>query len=266
MRPVDATRLKQAGLNLHAVFDLDQLPEEMAADLRARFDPARRYRQLILIGHAGKTLWASLKASGLASADPIDDFSVRTVKDWFAEQFARPEETEEAEETGGEKTEGKPASLAALPRHAFIYPGEDAIGLQALGKLAGWHHPSPLMIGIDERWGTWFAYRAVLLADSDLETTPPRHGASPCTRCLERACAAACPAGALVGDRFALDLCIAWRARPESTCKASCLARLACPVGAEHRYEDAQIHHTYARSMQAIERYAKPQRSDHPPP
>lgn len=263
MRKLDATRLDRAGLNLQAVFDLERLPAPLAADLRARFDPARRYRQLILIGHAGRTLWSALQAegaSGPATDDPIDDFSVRTVERWLAEQFAGEEtEATRAPEEAGRKEEhgagGEADAADAAPRHAIIYPGEHAVGLQALGKLAGWHRPSPLMIGIDERWGTWFAYRVALLADTDLEPTAPVRGASPCARCAERFCAAACPAGALDGAAFALDKCVAWRKRPDSPCRTTCLARLACPVGAEHRYEEAQIRHTYSRSLQAIERY-----------
>lgn len=261
MRKLDATRLDRAGLNLQAVFDLERLPAPLAADLRARFDPARRYRQLILIGHAGRTLWTALQADDARATetdDPIDDFSVRTVERWLAEHFAqeKAEGTNAAEETGRKGKTGAEANTEnTAPRHAIIYPGEHAVGLQALGKLAGWHRPSPMMIGIDERWGTWFAYRVALLADTDLEPTPPVRGASPCARCTERFCAAACPAGALDGAAFALDKCVAWRKRPDSPCRTTCLARLACPVGAEHRYDEAQIYHTYSRSLQAIERY-----------
>lgn len=233
MTTADFSALDRAGLNLQAVFNLDGLPGEIVAQLRRHFDPAHRYRQLILIGHAGKTLWDSVKASGIESENPIDDFSVGTVGQWLATHC--PDRV-----------------------HQIIYPGDKQnvpVGLQALGKLAGWHRPSPLMIGIDERWGTWFAYRVALLADIDLEPTAPVRGASPCARCAERFCAAACPAGALDGAAFALDKCVAWRKRPDSPCRTTCLARLACPVGAEHRYEEAQIRHTYSRSLQAIERY-----------
>ena len=53
-----------------------------------------------------------------------------------------------------------------LPPQAyrFLYPGNISIGLQQLGELAGWHHPSPFAIGIDAEWGSWFAYRALVLA------------------------------------------------------------------------------------------------------
>jgi len=225
----DKAVLNEAGLNLHAVFNLEELPGEMVAELRSRFDSSQRYRQLILIGHAGKTLWESLQASGIVSDNPIDDFSVRTVEQWLAEQGAGA--------------------------HEIIYPGEQPVGLQTLGKLAGWHHPSPFMVGINEEWGTWYAYRVAVLADSDFEPTRPQESRSPCERCRDKVCIASCPGVALDGGTFVLEKCVSYRKQPSSGCRNSCLARISCPVGRQHRYCDEQIRHTYAISMKAIEQY-----------
>lgn len=230
MTPLDTTALDRAGLNLQAVFNLDALPADMAAMLRERFDPARRYRQLILIGHGGKTLWDAVQASGIASDNPIDDFSAATVTQCLAAQFPGLEQQ-------------------------VIYPSDAPIGLQALGTLAGWHHPSPLRIGINERWGTWYAYRVVVLADSDLEPSRPEQRPSPCVNCQSQACIAACPADALQDGEFSLPKCIAYRRQADSLCRTTCLARVSCPVGSEHRYSDAQLFHTYSRSLQAIAQY-----------
>ena len=229
MSPWDTSELDRAGLNLQAVFDLDGLPADMAADVRARFDPDGRYRQLILIGHAGKTLWAEVVASGIDSADPIDDFSVATVERWFARRFPGH-------------------------RRAIIHPGRNAVDLQALGRIAGWHHASPMRIGITERWGTWFAYRAVLLADTEIEPSAPMAGGSPCASCAHRVCVSRCPGSALAGGDFDLGKCVAHRKRADSSCRATCLARIACPVGSAHRYCAEQIRHAYSISMRAIER------------
>ena len=226
----DTSELDRAGLNLQAVFAVDGLPAAMAADLRARFDPDGRYRQLILIGHAGKTLWARVAASGIESADPIDDFSVDTVGRWFARQFAGH-------------------------RCAIIYPGSNAVDLQALGRIAGWHHPSPMRIGISAQWGTWYAYRVVLLADTGIAPTAPMAGESPCASCAHRICISRCPGSALDGGDFDLGKCVAHRKRVDSSCQATCLARIACPVGSDHRYCAEQIRHTYSLSMRAIERF-----------
>jgi len=230
MRAGDFTALNGAGLKLQAVFDLDRLPVEMAAALRGRYDPAHRYRQLILIGHGGTSLWEAVEASGMRSENPIDDFSVRTVERWFAEQF--PDTARQ-----------------------IIYPGDIPADLQALGRIAGWHHASPFMLGINADWGTWFAYRVVLLAATDLEPTRPVEGKSPCARCADKPCIAACPAGAMDGGSFALDKCIGYRRQASSRCKATCVARISCPVGSAHRYGDKQMRHAYSISLREIERH-----------
>ncbi|WP_265941799.1 hypothetical protein [Dechloromonas sp. A34] len=225
MNTPDFTLLNEAGLNLQAIFNIDTLPAKMKADIRQRFDTEQRYRQLILIGHGGKAMWTAMKAAGVAAEHPIDQFSIAITERW----------------------------LGGL-RHAIVYPAETSVGLQALGKLAGWHHASPFMVGINETWGSWYAYRVVVLTDSDFVPTPPQVTTSPCTACLDQPCLAACPAGALNGG-FDLQKCIAYRKTPTSRCKATCVARITCPVASDHRYSDEQIAHTYSISMRMIERY-----------
>jgi hypothetical protein len=226
MKAPDFTQLIDAGLNLQAIFNIDDLPDELAADIRKRYDPERRYRQLILIGHGGTRLWDAVKAADITSDNPIDDFSIRTTEEWLAGT-----------------------------RHAIVYPGEGSIGLQTLGKLAGWHHPSPFMVGINASWGSWYAYRVVALADSDFTPSKVLSSQSPCQTCQTRICIASCPANALASDTFDLKKCIAYRKLAASRCRASCVARVSCPAGAEHRYCDEQIRHTYSISMRMIEQY-----------
>ena len=226
MKAPDFTLLNDAGLNLQAIFNIANLPADLAADIRQRFDPECQYRQLILIGHGGKALWASLKASGINSENPIDDFSSEKLRQ----------------------------SLAGH-RHALIYPATDSVGLQALGKLAGWHHTSPFMVGINQTWGSWYAYRAVALSDTDFAPTPPLVSVSPCTTCREPPCISACPAKAVSDGPFDLKKCVAYRKQPASLCRETCQARISCPVASEHRYDDEQIRHTYSISMRMIEQY-----------
>ncbi len=230
MIAADFSMLDRVGLNLHAVFDVDALPCAMQARLRECTGPAQRYRQLVLIGNAGPRLWASVKAAAPAAADPIDEFSIRSVAQWFAAHFGD------------------------LPHHR-LYPGEALVDLQGLGELAGWHHPTPFKVGIQQRWGTWFAYRVALLADTALAPTEARRGASPCDTCRDTPCIPACPAGAMAGGEFSLASCIAYRRQPASRCAATCVARLSCPVGAEHRYAEEQIRHGYSNSLKMIEWY-----------
>ncbi|BAL26458.1 hypothetical protein [Azoarcus sp. KH32C] len=230
MTRTDFRVLDDAGLTLQAVFDVAELPADIRDKLRSRFDPEARYPQLILVGHAGRRMWEHVRATRGDSLDPVDDYSVAAVERWFAE--ACP---------GRDKR--------------LIYPGDTVIDLLALGRLAGWHHPSPFMIGIQQDWGTWFAYRVVMLADTDLAPSPALTAPSPCASCSDRACVSACPAGAVSPDGFSLDKCVAYRRQPSSACRETCLARVACPVGARHRYDEDQLRHTYTLSLQAIERY-----------
>lgn len=224
MTGADFGALDRAGLNLQAVFDLGQLPADRVAELRKHFDPAARYRQLILIGHGGRRLWEAVGESGIGGEHPIDEFSTSTATQWFAAQFP------------GRRCE-------------IVYPGSFPVGLQALGTLAGWHHASPFMVGINEAWGTWYAYRVVLLADTDLPPSPPMTGESPCLSCGDKACVASCPAAALDGAGFSLEKCSSYRRAAGSRCATSCVARIRCPVASGHRYDDEQIRHSYSKSL-----------------
>lgn len=227
MSAADFRSLNDVGLNLQAIFNVPELPEALVADIRQRFDPAAQFRQLILIGHGGKRLWEAVKESGNASPDPIDDFSAASVRDWLGE----------------------------VP-YRLIYPAEESIGLQALGKLAGWHHASPFMVGINAAWGSWYAYRVVALAATNYAVTPGADFANPCLTCDGKPCIPACPAEAVSSGAFKLEKCIAWRKLPDSPCQSSCLARIACPVAVEHRYPPEQIRHAYTISLRMIEQHA----------
>ena len=226
----DNALLNSVGLNRQAVFNIDDLPVEIATPILASCTSVHSYRQLILIGHAGRQLWQSLKVSGIDSENPIDDFTIQTVRRWFAECHAKN-------------------------TYEIIYPGACAIGLQRLGQLAGWHHATPFMVGIDREWGSWYAYRAVLLADTEFEPSKPIESESPCKTCSDRICIASCPAAALEGGHFDLGKCVSYRKQAESSCKTTCLARVSCPIGSVHRYCDEQIQHSYSISMRAIEQY-----------
>ena len=222
-QPFPAVALDRCGLNRQYIFDLADLPTEISATL----GETAPYRQLILIGHGGKTLWECVKAARIAGDNPIDDFSVQAIEQCFAKHL--------------------PGN-----RYRIIYPGEHPVGLQQLGKLAGWHHAAPFMVGIDPEWGSWYAYRAVVLADTDFCPSQAVDRNSPCASCHAKPCITACPAGAMEGGSFALEKCIAYRKREDSQCKHTCLARIACPVGSEHRYDDDQMRHSYSISLAII--------------
>lgn len=223
--------LDDAGLNRQHVFDLSRLPAEVLAPLSA----SPHERQLILFAHAGRRLWSRVQDEGIVSAHPIDDYSVGKVERWFAQALPRA-------------------------RYRFVYPrglrpGQH-VGLQTLGALAGWHHASPFMVGIDSTWGSWFAYRAAVLADTDLPASPTVDHGHPCESCRSKACIDACPAHALDAGTLDMHKCREQRLLDGSPCALTCLARQACPVGIEHRYDDSQIRHSCAGSLRVLRRIA----------
>ena len=219
--------LNDVGLNCHAVFNLADLPPEARAILSERCPQSANYRQLLLIAHGGRNFWQALQTAGITSEHPVDDFTVASIKGFFT-------------------TEHPDAA------YDVIYPGCYIISLQELGKLAGWHHPSPFMVGINATWGSWFAYRAVVLANTDFPVTVPVTSPSPCASCDDKPCISSCPAKALDDGEFHLLKCITYRKQADSACKNTCIARVRCPVAREHRYSKAQIQYHYGRSMKII--------------
>jgi len=225
--------LDDAGLNRQHVFDLRSLP----ADVLEPLGIEAHERQLILLGHAGRRLWARVQAEGSHGAHPIDDYSVRVAERWLAQ-------------------------AAPGARHRLVYPKRRPgglppgrhVGLQRLGTLAGWHHASPFMVGIDARWGSWFAYRVAIVSDTSIALSALEDHGHPCTSCAARPCLEACPASALDSGAMDLPACHRHRLLPGSPCATACLARQACPVGAGHRYEQSQIHHGSRGSLEAIRR------------
>lgn len=232
--------LTAVGLNLHAVMDLSRLPSPVVATLGLTEAEKPRWRQLILLGNMGTSAWDALQARGMHGSDPLDTWVTERVTAWMQGPLAGH-------------------------HWRLVFPGPTAVGLQALGQLAGWHHPSPFWVGVDAHWGSWFAYRAVVLADTDLPLTPRRELASPCLTCDGQPCVSACPAEALkrvdegtVHGTAAGDLgaCMSFRLRAASPCQDRCLARQACPVGEAHRYGEAQMAYHYLQSLPALRRWA----------
>ena len=227
--PFPSTMLDAAGLNRQHLFDLAELP----TGVRATLGDTCGFSQLLLVGHGGCQLWACMQAGGIEGDDPIDRYTCQTLARWFAQEL--PDQT-----------------------YRILYPGDAPIGLQALGELAGWHHPTPFRVGIDQEWGSWFAYRAAVLCTTPFSSFLRVDRGSPCANCAERACITACPAQALAGGTFDLNACLEWRMQPDSSCANTCRARLACPVGPQHRYDESQICHSYGRSLNLLRQYLRP--------
>lgn len=226
-----ASFLAEHGLNLLAVFDCAELPAPVAGLMDAVVPDWRRWPRLMLIGSGGPEFWRALQRHGPADADPVDRFS-RACAGEFVRDYLDD------------------------PPVRWLYPGDTMVPLQRLGVLAGWHHSSPLGIGINACYGLWFAYRAACLIDRPLPVTPPWTGGSPCERCAGKPCVSACPAGAVAAAAaFSVQRCAGHRLVPDSSCARTCLARLACPVAAEQRYPPEQIGHHYRVALDSLRRW-----------
>lgn len=257
----DGKELSLVGLNLQAIINLKDLPVEIVTQLSANTNQFDHFSQLILIGHGGRLMWEKLNESVIESEHPVDDFSKFHVQGFFAKRLA-------------------------IDDFELVFPTPNEnnipIGLQALGEMAGWHHPSPFGVGINQQWGSWFAYRVVVLVKSDYQTSVIFKGAiskadvsqtvapeafdpktaiseaqSPCQSCETKPCIQNCPASALEDKKLNLKRCVSYRMQARSKCKDRCLARMSCPVAAPHQYELEQIQYHYGRSLETIRRTSR---------
>ncbi|MDA0272285.1 MAG: hypothetical protein O3C68_03420 [Proteobacteria bacterium] len=219
---------------------IDPLPDQKGFALEAALqvssvevalpDVADDYSQLLVFGHVGSDFW-NLLDEPLTGDHPLDAVSIKMVEGFL--------------------------QATGCTEYLVLYPLSDVqIDLRGLGKQLGWHADSALGIGINAIYGTWFAYRVVVLANTSYETSEAR-GAnnlaeSPCASCITRPCVGACPVDA-PGDTFDLQACITERSTVGSACAYQCLARNACPVGTEYRYDQDQMRYHYEKSLQVIQ-------------
>ena len=238
MTNFDGTSLKPFGLNLSAVININSLPEELIEQLKLSIDNLSHFTQLVLIGHGGNQLWSQVKdwqqntLVGRNSINPIDDFSVEKTRAYFEQRFDSND-------------------------FKIVYPKVQGVGLQTLGKIAGWHHDSPMKIGINQSWGTWYAYRCLVAAKSHFKPSVKEESISPCNRCIVAPCVNACPIGALDDNHFDLELCLDYRRSTGSDCVEQCLARRSCYVGKEHEYSKEQLNYHYKLSFETIKQMTK---------
>jgi len=229
--------LEALGFNLCAVLDVDTFTGELRDAFKAaRVIPGPGER-LVVLGMAGSAMWTHLEERSSGTDHPFDDFS-REAALSVSQRF------------WGDRS----------PR--ILYPGVLPIPLQQLGRVAGWACPSPLGLDISPLYGPWFAYRAVFFVKTPLPFTSVETAESPCRSCRAKPCLTACPAGAVHSEgAFQLDACLTQRLDDPSGCGVRCKSRLACPVGAQHRYSDAQLDYHGQNSFDALRRWsaAKPQ-------
>ena len=192
---------------------------------------------LVLLANAGPRFWRRLQIESAKNlSNPVDTFSVEKARE-FQHTFLRDS------------------------RFTQLYPtpaGQSPIPLMRLGRLAGWNIPSPLGLGLHPDYGPWSAYRAAWLTDSaqlpeafykepqtvNITTIDTlQQSAELCVSCTAP-CVEACPADAVThGEDFNIPRCYDYSEPEDSPCHAHCFARTACPIGADHQYDKAQLTH-----------------------
>lgn len=229
MKPV-FSELVQKGLELQFVTNCQNLEQSLLNKIFAACYAEiniNKFNQVLLIGNVGRTLWRELGASHFANDNPIDDYAKECV------------------------IEVLDSHLQVRDYH-IVYPGPGYPPLQELGALAGWQSDSLLKIGIHPEYGTWFAYRALVLMDSDMPISDFDVPVSSCLSCKTKDCIAACPSGAVTTKAYDLGRCLDFRLQKDSICANQCLSRIMCPVGESYKYTMEQIHYHYQNSYLAI--------------
>lgn len=105
-------------------------------------------------------------------------------------------------------------------------------------KRTGTLFSSPLGLTIHPTYGLWHAFRAALLFEH-AQGGPKATATCPCDDCEDRPCLSACPVGAFTEEGYDFKACLDHLSTPINPCRdGGCLARIACPVGRQYRYQE----------------------------
>ncbi|THD47816.1 MAG: hypothetical protein E7774_03950 [Bradyrhizobium sp.] len=173
---------------------------------------------IALIGLGGENGWVAFANSPEATdgeADPLDRWSLRVVGALAEDLGARP-----------------------------LYPfgGPPHWPFQRWALRAEDLFISPLGLLIHPVYGLWRGYRGALAFAEPIAVPPRPITQSPCERCATRPCLSACPVDAFSAQGYDVAACVTHlRSEAGRPCmERGCLARRACPVGAEHAHGSAQ--------------------------
>jgi hypothetical protein len=196
---------------------------------RERQGALANVRTIVLAGMAGREGWDAFAASAEArdgTDHPLDRWSRRVI-----EALAR--------------------DLGA--KAFFPFDGPPFRPFQQWAMCAEPVHPSPIGLLIHPAYGLWHSYRGALGFREALDIPESEAAASPCESCEGRWCLNTCPVGAFSPVGYKVGACAEYlRSAKGADCmEAGCLARRACPVGAEHAYGAEQANFTMRAFLRA---------------
>jgi epoxyqueuosine reductase len=232
MTSLVSSELAEAGLLLQGSIALEELD---VVTLRALDDAEvdhSPYRSMALFAQAGRLFWETNVADHLNLDDPVDERAQAVVASWFRSSH--------------------PTALWET-----VYPGPAHIPLGKLAQRVGWGSSSPLGLTINKTFGLWLAHRIVVLTDLEFDAAIDGQRQAtvehPCDTCADTPCIAACPVAAVsLGASYDVETCARHRISDDTNCAQQCLARNACPVGAEHQYGALQMDHHYGAGLRSI--------------
>ena len=236
------SELSGVGLAVMGVMHPTQLDDRLQRHVLDYAPEAMQAPQWWVIGHQGRKLWETI-----CDAYQVTSLANATSEEHPIDMWVRRFLT---------------ARIRQRAWHAHVWTPDDAgeIGvaapLQGIGRALGWRHTAPFQLSIDETWGTWFAYRAVICATSLAPWSEPKQQRNPCEACVSRPCESACPAGACAPS-WRGDRCQSHRLACNSSCQHDCLARRACPVGSVHAYSREQMRDHSLPSLNVITELAR---------
>ncbi len=179
-------------------------------------------RTLLLFGFVGAAQWPAFAASPEAldgKRHPLDRWSRRVLI-------------------------ALGAQYAAMP--LFPFEGPPYWPFQAWARRAEPVFPSPLGMLIHPSYGLSHSYRGALAFASEIELPAVTMLVSPCESCISKPCLTACPVEAFSMTSYDVDACAGWLRTDEGgdCLGGGCLARRACPVGADYAQapEQARFH------------------------
>ncbi|PIW31195.1 MAG: ferredoxin [Rhodospirillales bacterium CG15_BIG_FIL_POST_REV_8_21_14_020_66_15] len=166
---------------------------------------------LILVGDVAGRLWPHFNAARRDEADPLDSWTRRVLD---------------------------PAATDLGARIVYPFDGPPHHPFQRWAMRAEGLRPSPIGPLAHPEFGLWHSYRAALLFGRRIDLGPPPPADHPCDGCADKPCLGACPVEAFDGRGFSLPACLGHLRAPQGRpcMTGGCLARHACPVGAEHAY------------------------------
>lgn len=128
-------------------------------------------------------------------------------------------------------------------------PPPRRVAMQRLAHVSGLAYLAPGRLNVHPTFGPWIALRAAVVVDADGPGGPPPALPDPCARCAS-ACLPAFEhaARAAAGDGSPGEVARLWR--------LWLAVRDACPIGREHRYDEAQIAYHYTKDREILRRLA----------